>query len=247
MKLIFLQGNGVYFYENTTDPWYRATQFGPGNILHNGSNPAQNVFQPEEAASPLACLEKYQFCNAHKECGSLSAFLNAVAQAAPLFNMTSYDLNNVPNDPVGSRFFWYFTALFGIAMDLDEILKRFGPKTLQSQESLLGGVMGPLPDNQWQLDVTYWWATKLAGMQAAFVNTAYNTGNTSQYELITRPYNSHMQEMCNNQVKLPHFPTDAVITLDAAAETKTNNMRLHRKSKALTTHPSVSLDYTSPT
>lgn len=144
----------------------------------------------------------------------MSAMMNAGAEAAPLFNMTALDFNNnnVPNDPIGSRFFWYYTALFSMATDLDTMLKNLGPKALQSQESLLGGVMGPLPDDQWQIDVTYWWATRLAGIQAAFVNTAYDSGNAALDEFRLRPYNSYMREMCNNQVKLPQSLTHAVIT-----------------------------------
>lgn len=132
--------------------------------------------------------------------------MNALAQAAPLFNMTAFDFdnNNVPNNPVGSRFFWYYIALFSMAIDLETMLKHLGSRALQSQESLIGGFVGPLPDNQWQLDVTYWWATRLAGIQSVFVNTVYDTGNNALDQLRIRPYNSYIQEMCDNQVRLPH-------------------------------------------
>lgn len=118
--------------------------------------------------------------------------------------MTAFDMLNeiVPDDPIGSRFYWYYHVLFTMAEDIDIILQNLGPKALLSQQSLLGGFMGPLPDDQWQLDVTYWWATRLAGIQAAFVNTAYDTGNAALGGFRVRPYNSHMQDMCNNQVRI---------------------------------------------
>lgn len=215
MHLIFLQGNGVYFYENTTDPWYRATQFGPPvTVGLTNSTATQTVYQPEEAASPLACIERYQFCNADKDCSPLSGKHIALEQAAPLFNMTAFDIRNgiAPKDPVGSRFFWYLITLFTMTTDFGYMLQNLGPKALQSHESLFGGFMGPLPNNQWQLDVTNWWAIRLAGIQAAFVYTAYGTRNAALDIYRIRPFNSYMQDMCDNQVKLPRFPMHAMTT-----------------------------------
>lgn len=202
LHLIFLEGNGLFFYENTMDPWYRATRLGPPVFMPNNST--QNVYFPEEPASPLACVEKYQFCNAGKECGPLSGKMTAFRESAALFNITVFGMINapVPDDPTGSRFFWYYLVLSAMAPDIDLILNNLGPKALLSQQSLLNGFMGPLPDDQWQLDVTYWWATRWAGIQAAFVNTAHDTGNVALDELRVRPYNSHMQNMCNNQVSI---------------------------------------------
>lgn len=206
LHIIFLEGNGLSFYENTTDPWYRATQLGP--VIAMANNATKSVYIPEEPASPLACVEKYQFCNAGKECGPLSGKIPTLVESASLFNITAFDMTNatVPDDPIGSRFYWYYLVLFNMASDIDAILQNLGPKALLSQQSLLGGFMGSLPDDQWQLDVTYWWATRLAGIQAAFVNTAYDTGNAALDEFRIRPYNSYMQDMCNNQVSIEDPP-----------------------------------------
>lgn len=172
------------------------------------NNSTRNVYLPEEPASPLACVERYQFCNAGKECGPLSGKMPAVVESASLFNMTAFDIINgtVPDDPIGSRFYWYYFVLFTMAIDIDGMLQNLGPKALQSQQNLLGGLMGPLPDDQWQLDVTYWWAIRLAGIQAAFVNTAHDTGNAALEEFRVRPHNSYMQDMCNNQVSIQDSP-----------------------------------------
>lgn len=173
------------------------------------NNSTQNVYLPEEAASPLACVQKYQLCNAGKECSPLSGRIPTLIESALLFNLTAFDIINdtVPDDPIASRFYWYYHVLFTMATDLDAILSNLGPKALLSQQSLLGSFMGPLPDDQWQLDVTHWWATRLAGIQAVFVNTVYDTGNAALDEFRVRPYNSYMQEMCNNQVRIQHSPT----------------------------------------
>lgn len=172
------------------------------------NNSTQNVYFPEEPASPLACVEKYQFCNAGKECGPLSGKIPTLVESASLFNVTTFEMINeiVPEDPIGSRFTWYYLVLFTMATEIDTILQNLGPKALLSQQSLLGGLMGPLPDDQWQLDVTHWWATRLAGIQAAFVDTAHDTGNAALDKFRFRPYNSYMQDMCNNQITIQDSP-----------------------------------------
>lgn len=217
LHLIFLQGNGVLFYENTTDPWYRATEFGGVRYMGSpdGPNSSKFVYQPQEAASPMACVERYQFCNADRECGPLAGTKNAAHEAGPLFNITTFDSYNdiVPNDPVGSRFYWFYRGLFVMATDLVVMLKNLGPKALLSQQSLLDGLIGALPDDQWQLDVTYWWAIRLAGIQASFVNTAYDTGNPALEAYRIRPWNSYMQDMCNNQVSIPRPTAHTMITI----------------------------------
>lgn len=216
LHLIFLQGNGVYFYENTTDPWYRATQFGGLRFMGgspDGPNSTQIIYRPEEASSPLACVERYQFCNANRECGPLAG-KQAITQAGPVFNMSAFDIYNdiVPNDPVASRFYWFYLALFTMATDLDVMLKNLGPKAVLSQQSLFDGLVGPLPDDQWQIDVKYWWAIRLASIQAAFVDTSVNRGNTALQAYRIRPYNSYMQDMCDNQVSTPCPTASAMVT-----------------------------------
>lgn len=247
LHLIFLEGNGLFFYEKVTDPWYRATRLGPSIFAHN--NLSQNVYIPEEPASPLACVERYQFCNAGKECSPLSGTINALVESASLFNMTPFDVINstVPEDPIGSRFYWYNSVLSTMATDVYVILQNLGPKALLSQQSLLSGVMGPLPDDQWQLDVTYWWAIRLASIQAAFVNTVHDTGNAALDEFRVRPYNSYMQDMCNNQVRIKIIQYTYGRSANTNMKTKTNCITICRKSKAPTTRRSASLDYTSPT
>lgn len=170
----------------------------------NGQNSSQDVYRLEEAASPLACVEKYQFCNADKECSPLGG-KHSLSQAGPLFNMTAYNADHgiVPHDPIGSRFYWFYHALMSMTTDFEIMLKTLGPKALLSQQALLEGLIGPLPDDQWQREVTYWWAIRLASIQAAFVNTAYDPGDAALENYRIRPYNSHMQAMCDNQVSVP--------------------------------------------
>lgn len=49
------------------------------------------------------------------------------------------------------------------------VVKMRGSQSLTSKISLLHGIQGSLPDNQWQLDVQNWFETSLAYLQATFV------------------------------------------------------------------------------
>lgn len=65
------------------------------------------------------------------------------------------------------------------------------------------GLMGPLAENQWQLDVSYWWSTYLASLQAGVVNTARGPSDPGIDPYKEQPDNSYMREMCNNLVRYP--------------------------------------------
>lgn len=70
-----------------------------------------------------------------------------------------------------------------------------------STQGLVSGLMGPLPNNQWQVDVTHWRATYLAGVQAGVVSTSYGHRDSSLQSLLITPFNDWIQNhMCDNQV-----------------------------------------------
>lgn len=54
-------------------------------------------------------------------------------------------------------------------MDTRDTLGLLGTQALRARDSLNGPLLGPLPDNQWQLEVQHWHATSMAYMQATFL------------------------------------------------------------------------------
>ncbi|KAK7736866.1 hypothetical protein SLS63_003215 [Diaporthe eres] len=171
--LIFLSSNGIQFFDMTSDPWYRATI--PGDTVHGQQlDEGLVVYQPEEAASPMGCVKQFQFCNpsqSSNNCGPLASWADAQNYAAPLFGITTEDFDNAIDPPtsnvLGSRFVWLGRVLAWGQASIAGIISNLGPEALTSIKYLSTGVMGPLPVDQWQLDVRYWWATFLASLQAA--------------------------------------------------------------------------------
>lgn len=206
IMLVFLAGNGVEFLMPTNDPWYRGNVpiGGYGYLGRNDSIPA---YHPEEAASPLGCVQQYQFCNPSlpedRRCGPLASWAESVFEAAVLFNLTTAQAfgDEFPSQRMGSRFKWLLTQLFHATTGLHSILLILGSKALDSQRLLGEGVLPELLENQWQLDVSRWFAIFLSSIQAGVVNSALGPADNdlSQYAIL--PPNEHVTNICNNQVR----------------------------------------------
>lgn len=195
--LVFLSGNGVYFFEKSNDPWYRGTRAS-----------RDDTYQTEVAASPLGCVQQFQFCDGDSKCGPLASLVDAAGDAAPLFNTTKQailaaDLGVKNEDLFGERasqYYWFYLVLSLALTTLPMQIDLLGASSLASMDSNLQGFLVKIPDTQWQVDVISWWATLLASVQAGFVEVASGTTERELQEYLIRPYNSHIWDMCRNQV-----------------------------------------------
>lgn len=206
--LIFFSGNGIRFLERSNDPWYRATVPRVEIDSPNADDGVSIVYQPEEAASPMGCTEQFQFCNSPhsmSRCGPLASWMDAMVQSAPLFGMTSADFvnTNEPNGTMISRYQWLTWILAGVSLSASRIVATLGPDSLGSLKYFANGFgfLWSLPDDQWQLDVEYWWAMSLASLQTALVDTARGSADSVLEPSKLLPYNSDIWAMCNNQVR----------------------------------------------
>ncbi|KAI3320863.1 hypothetical protein HD806DRAFT_547041 [Xylariaceae sp. AK1471] len=200
VSLVFLSGNGILFTERMDDEWYRATVPGSGISSNEDPNSQTAIFKPEEAASPLGCVDQYQWCNTAYPgldgCGPLGSWYDAAFGATALFNLAEHDLDTRPSSPTsrGTQFTWPFFIMTSVPWGPANIVGTLGAKSLASQTLLLSTTQLPLPKNQWQLDVLNWWNTMLAYMQSSFVNTAVGTTLPNW-----APQNADEERLCRNQ------------------------------------------------
>lgn len=211
LALVFLVGNGVEYMERNHDPWYRGWVPGGQNwsttTSWDDAASSQPAYNPEEAASPLGCIQQYQVCNADEDhCGPLRGFVGLQIESAPLFNLSEAaeqaTAGFVADDnPAGQRYQW-FTYIVGYgASNVGATVNLLGAASLASQHGMKGGWVGALPDDQWQRDVRHWWAIWLAALQAAFVNFAVGTNEEALQAYAIKPPSSSVKEsFCNNQV-----------------------------------------------
>lgn len=159
--------------ELNRDKWFRMTV--PFGKIHWPTGTSTS-YRADLPASPLACTNQYQFCNADQDhCGPLASHIDAVKGAAPMFGITTQitdmfnntNMFNITNmtEPTAGRFQRLTNTLqkFPIQFLSDYDL---GSESLLARQTLNGFFQGRLPDDQWQRKMTAWWATVLAGLQA---------------------------------------------------------------------------------
>lgn len=217
--LLFLSGKGVMFEEPSEAYWYEAIT--PlGKLYGLDFQGSLQVYRPNEEASPMGCVERWQWCNSavprNRECGALSSFMDSLYSAAPLFNMSGADLDPArpsTSSPAGRRLIWLALIVSKYPTSLDSLLAILGPKSLDSQTRFGAGIQLRIERYQWQQDVTHWFATILASFQASFVDVVVgNTNPETRPELVT-PINTQEQRFCENQVLLmPSWPRDSCIS-----------------------------------
>ncbi|KAI0813452.1 hypothetical protein GGR55DRAFT_703439 [Xylaria sp. FL0064] len=174
VTIVFLSGEGVVHSAPSLDEWYRVSPT-PVNVSETAGERFDKapIYLPLEPASPLGCVDQYQFCYGDiQHCGLLSSFSDAVLSVEHLFNTTSaYDNSTkIRADSLDyflSGFLGYQSTYIG------EVIQQLGSASLNSKNSLTASFQGPLPSNQWQLDVIGWWDITKASVQAAYLRMVY--------------------------------------------------------------------------
>lgn len=218
LLLVFLAPEGIFFLNRTDDPWYRATVRGPHFDMQGAQH---DLYEPDEAASPMACVQRFQYCDSNKQCGRLASFADAVESAGSLFHRNpgatwSLVESGYQPDAKRNRFeMFQFTAIS--AASFFELLNTLGPSSLLSSQHMLQGIMGPLPNTQWQQDVSHWFAIRMASLQAAFLNSARGPSDEAVLPYVTRPRDQYQREMCKNQVRNIYI-IDLFFTFSSVAE-----------------------------
>lgn len=221
IAIVYLSSDGVIFNQRMEDEWYRAIS--PSNLSAGApsSNGPKEYWRTQEPASPLGCIMQHQYCNPAlpkgSDCGPLASFYDAVAGALPLFNST---------DEGKFRLQWtFFMHAYGLAQ-LSELINHLGAASLSSQSQLYDGIQYSLsPMTQWKEDVTYWFATMSAALQAAYLNTVIGPNDSIFDDIRVTPRNDVEQGFCNSQVcKLLHI-LPAVLTI-VRRKLEVRNMRL---------------------
>ena len=83
----------------------------------------------------------------------------------------------------------------------DSVLNVLGVSALTARYKLQQGVQGPIPDDQWQLEVKHWQATSLAALQALYVEFASRPSNPDVLQFLERPGTPELLRLCESQVR----------------------------------------------
>ncbi|KAI0185462.1 hypothetical protein EV127DRAFT_503014 [Xylaria flabelliformis] len=202
LTIVLLATNGVIHTKPSSDQWYQVspTSQNVGSSDITSSPDFTPFFLPLEDASPLGCTQQWQFCRQSTDnCGPLGSFSDSLAGATLIFNTTND--HRAYNDTSAAQFH-YFQTVVGESPELNTILQKMGSTSLISQNSLVTSQQGPLPPNQWQLDVAHWFDIQMASLQLSFLRTVYYNP-TGQFAPLLRSRrnftNQAENELCMNQ------------------------------------------------
>ncbi|KAI0201355.1 hypothetical protein F4808DRAFT_450298 [Astrocystis sublimbata] len=213
VSLIFLTGSGMVSSAPLNDPWYRFDTISSYNLSINMSNVSLPAYQPSEAASPLGCTSQVQICKGasprNETCGRLSSSNDAWIDAVRLFGIDPEDPDKYDywyqlmaayeDNEEASRFLWVLKMIASQPTDIPSVVHTLGSQSLASRSNAMGNIQGPLPDDQWKIDVTYWWNVSLAVLQSVFVSTAHGSNDLSVTRYQTRATNPGQRSICENQ------------------------------------------------
>ncbi|KAM7218680.1 hypothetical protein V8F06_005999 [Rhypophila decipiens] len=200
ITILFLSSNSMPYMRRTTDEWYQATT--PFRTLthRNYNTTSATTYLQDEPASPLGCMEQRQFCTHRRKApDGVSPF------CTPLVGLRGIPGNAealVEGDPAPGElnyFKWFYNVWITPQDTLNHAISFLHATALQSRFSISRNTQGPLPDNQWQMEVQHMFSTLLAGVQQAFVHAANVPQAPGLDEFLVPPASEQSTYLCQNQ------------------------------------------------
>ncbi|KAK0613547.1 hypothetical protein B0T14DRAFT_499015 [Immersiella caudata] len=205
--ILFLKSDNILFSEDTKDDWY-GRDLEPTEVHKlKGWKEWGNVtmFRQHQPGSPLACQEMDQFCftdvKGVRKCSRLGSPADAMLDLRAMMDEGDQEWNS-----------WFVVTTFETMTQVRDPVELLGTRALRARDSLNGPILGPLPDNQWQLEVQHWHSTSAAQLQQTFLRTIIGPTNPELPNLIEvwRPNTTVERDICANQIqRLAHEATGA--------------------------------------
>lgn len=176
--ILFLSANWVRFSSEVQDPWY---------LAHRKVEPA---IYADEASSPIACKIQQQFCYP-----DLSGASRCERFAGMYDDSAAFEYKERQK----ATYVWTSTVMSQLH-DVYNIASVLGASALASKFQMMGSIQGPIPDNQWQIDLEYMHNITLANLQSAAVTIARGPSNPTLLKYVSPPSDSESRNLCRNQV-----------------------------------------------
>ena len=199
VTLAFLSANSIVYNAPVDDPWFSAHS-SPfevrvnANEYNGDSAGTQNgtIYFRDHPVAVLGCTEEHQVCKpnsvSNRKCTPL---IGATALPETLKDI---DLND--GQAATANVIVNASASTGIA----QVLEALGASALLARQTNYNGVQGPLPNNQWTLEVESWVNIVLAQLQRAVLEYATGPSNLNLLAFLKRPANPSEQNLCRNQI-----------------------------------------------
>jgi hypothetical protein len=161
--IFFLAPNGIQFSKPSDDPWFSA-HFNVSLPSYASIN--LDFWLSDEYVNVLACTDQHQYCNpTNSQCTPLTG----VSQAFESINVTNMN-------PIQATTVMRIGLSTGQTSISNSVGGR-GASALRALETVNDLSQAPLPPNQWQREVSSWFATGLAKLQQSIVEYAAGPSN----------------------------------------------------------------------
>ncbi|KAF2183637.1 hypothetical protein K469DRAFT_667831 [Zopfia rhizophila CBS 207.26] len=183
-KLLFLNANGISFTAPCDDPWFSAHKPYAERLQQN-----RTFYRPDYLASPVGCVEQYQFCNPHQRgqpCTPIAGIIPAAASAK--FELALSPMQSAIVD-------LFVNAIYAVNTDIAQ--PNLHKTDLLAEEGATNGWQLPLPNNQWTLELQDMHNKVLAMLQRVIVDYARGPGSTSAQKFIAVPDNRESTALCS--------------------------------------------------
>jgi hypothetical protein len=221
ITLMMLSQNDISYVERSDDPWITPQTEVETNTTIPGTNINVTLWLKSYEISLLGCLDQYQVCNpsmpSDSGCTTLGGLLSAANQAYTtkvkqlVFNSEqTVTTSRFLNWPVDRSLYSNVDGRGGAALN-GELRQRPSHTrlnlTLKACLSTIASMMTyqniqtHLPPNQWQIEVSTWFATSLAKEQTAVIEwatTPKNLPSTGWHH--TAPTLSLLRSQCYSQL-----------------------------------------------
>jgi hypothetical protein len=193
ISAIFLAGNRVGFTAPVDDPWFSAGHVSFMNLTAVVGN--IRGYLSDDPARALVCSQRYQYCNS-------SMPQNQSASCTPLSGMieaTKASLQLFPQEKDRKKFLWSASEILYLANGFNELVGTMQSGSLLARDSLAGHLQGILPDNQWELELEYWFKFALADLQRTILHQATGSVEADAHEFLAPPTSAEARGVCSNQ------------------------------------------------
>ncbi|KAL9116911.1 MAG: hypothetical protein Q9187_006560 [Circinaria calcarea] len=207
VTLVFLSANDVAFTKPINDSWYSAHLHHTIELQSFQKKPANlTLYYHDDPVRVLGCTSQYQFCNPVLEpqisCTPLDGIWAVQGLAEALWQ----------TDRSKALFRWSSKAILENGIGLPEVIGMLGVSSLTSRYKLALGLQGPLPDNQWKLEVIHWFTVTLADLQRIVVDIATGPVGGTINQWLKRPQTPEEHLLCRSQVgNSPSLKFNAVL------------------------------------
>jgi hypothetical protein len=198
--MFFFAANSVGNIYTNSDPIFGANL--PFNSTLEIANTEVVTYGADIAVTAMACTDQYQICNPNLT--GLDGEPMRCTPLGPVFTLFGQA------EEIGLNLYQYATVeTIAIAMGWSSMFQSVtgrGASALKAQSTVYGGAyfnvqMAQLPNNQWQVELSNWFAVGLATLQHYLVEKA--SGPTDVIEsggTITKPSNIYEEAICRRQM-----------------------------------------------